>query len=77
MQLSDVSEGVHKCDHTRDAGRKQLDDGVDQAVQNIALEKLSYIRLQLLRPGRGGKGVQPLSVLLPADVTRVGLLAAP
>jgi len=29
MQLSDVSDGVHKCDHTRDAGRKQLDDGVN------------------------------------------------
>jgi hypothetical protein len=29
MQLSDVSDGVHKCDHTRGAGRKQLDDGVD------------------------------------------------
>jgi len=29
MQLSDDSDGVHKCDHTRGADEKQLDDGVD------------------------------------------------
>jgi hypothetical protein len=28
-QVSDDSDGVHKCDHTRGVDRKQLDDGID------------------------------------------------
>ena len=29
MQVSDDSDGVHKCDHTRGVDTKQLDDGID------------------------------------------------
>jgi hypothetical protein len=28
-QVSDDSDGVHKCDHTRGVDTKQLDDGID------------------------------------------------
>jgi hypothetical protein len=30
-QVSDDSDGVHKCDHTRGVEKKQLDDGIDHS----------------------------------------------
>jgi hypothetical protein len=44
-QVSDDSDGVHNCDHTRGVDRKQLDDGMDYTFVSDGGSMLLSIRL--------------------------------
>ena len=54
-QVSDDSDGVHNCDHTRGVDTKQLDDGIDDTIVSA---------------GRSGDALSVFSLLsfVPFDV---------